>query len=128
MEAKFNKPLHCYFIRRVRQSGLNRGFRGLILRHFPLQAPRMSSPGKEASVTAQRPSDVEAGVQSVNKGWLYKRIKIGSWKGTYYASPLTQVILVSFICFLCPGMSNALSVLIHSLMRGLEFVLDSNSL
>ncbi|OAA53491.1 Glycoside hydrolase, superfamily [Niveomyces insectorum RCEF 264] len=43
------------------------------------------------------------------KGWIYKRVKVGSWKSTYYASPLFQVVLVSVVLFLDPGMSNALS-------------------
>ena len=43
------------------------------------------------------------------KPWMYKRIRIGSWKGPWFASPELQLILVSFVCFLCPGMFNALS-------------------
>jgi Major Facilitator Superfamily len=44
------------------------------------------------------------------KPWMYNPIQIGPWTlPWYYASPETQLILVSFVCFLCPGMYNAVS-------------------
>jgi len=46
----------------------------------------------------------------VGKPWMYKpMIKIGKWESPWFASPETQLILVSFVCFLCPGMYNAVS-------------------
>jgi len=42
------------------------------------------------------------------KGWMYKGWKIGK-KEIWYASPSAQLLLVSFVCFLCPGMFNALT-------------------
>ena len=41
-------------------------------------------------------------------GWMYKGIKIGK-KEVWYASPIVQLLLVAMVCFLCPGMFNALS-------------------
>ena len=41
------------------------------------------------------------------KGWIYKTIKIGPAQ-TWYASPAVQLVLVALVCFLCPGMFNAL--------------------
>jgi len=41
--------------------------------------------------------------------WMYKPIKIGPWTLPWFASPETQLIIVSFVCFLCPGMFNAVS-------------------
>ncbi|KAL5122003.1 hypothetical protein ACEQ8H_000219 [Pleosporales sp. CAS-2024a] len=41
-------------------------------------------------------------------GWKYKTLRLGSVTLPHYASPGTQLILVSFVCFLCPGMFNAL--------------------
>lgn len=38
-------------------------------------------------------------------GWMYKGNKIGPLKIPYYASPKAQLLLVSFVCFLCPGTS-----------------------
>ncbi|KAK4619744.1 UNC93-like protein [Fulvia fulva] len=42
-------------------------------------------------------------------GWMYKSRKIGPITIPYYASPKAQLILVAFVCFLCPGMFNALN-------------------
>lgn len=42
-------------------------------------------------------------------GWKYKQFKIGRSLTPYYASPKVQLVMVSFVCFLCPGMFNALS-------------------
>ncbi|KAL1301869.1 hypothetical protein AAFC00_006051 [Neodothiora populina] len=42
-------------------------------------------------------------------GWKYKQPKIGPLKLPWYASPMSQLVLVAFVCFLCPGMFNALS-------------------
>ncbi|WBW70785.1 transmembrane transporter [Schizosaccharomyces osmophilus] len=41
--------------------------------------------------------------------WIYKRPKFCRFKGLAYGSALTQIIVVSWVCFLCPGMFNALS-------------------
>ncbi|KAL4940512.1 hypothetical protein BDV06DRAFT_18996 [Aspergillus oleicola] len=46
---------------------------------------------------------------ALGKPWMYKSIKIGPWKLPHFASPQSQLILVSFVCFLCPGMYNAVS-------------------
>ncbi|KAK3654523.1 hypothetical protein LTR56_003168 [Elasticomyces elasticus] len=39
------------------------------------------------------------------RGWKYKRF----FGLPYYASPQFQLVLVAFVCFLCPGMFNALN-------------------
>ncbi|KAJ1942045.1 hypothetical protein GGF37_003286, partial [Kickxella alabastrina] len=31
------------------------------------------------------------------------------FRGVRYYSPMTQIVLVGFVCFLCPGMFNALN-------------------
>jgi MFS family permease len=41
-------------------------------------------------------------------GWMYRGFKIGG-KEVWYASPPAQLLLVSVVCFLCPGMFNALT-------------------
>lgn len=41
-------------------------------------------------------------------GWMYKPFKLPGGR-TWYASPKVQLILVAMVCFLCPGMFNALS-------------------
>ena len=56
-------------------------------------------------------SDPEAGHDThlTGKAWMYKPMKIGPWSLPYFASPESQLLLVSFVCFLCPGMYNAVS-------------------
>ncbi|KAL3418606.1 UNC93-like protein 7 [Phlyctema vagabunda] len=41
-------------------------------------------------------------------GWMYRERKIGPLTIPWYASPKIQLTMVSFVCFLCPGMFNAL--------------------
>lgn len=36
-------------------------------------------------------------------GWKYRDFKLGSITIPYYASPQAQLLLVSLVCFLCPG-------------------------
>ncbi|KAB5583497.1 major facilitator superfamily domain-containing protein [Coniochaeta sp. 2T2.1] len=40
-------------------------------------------------------------------GWMYKGFKVGK-KEVWYASPIVQLVMVAMVCFLCPGMFNAL--------------------
>lgn len=40
-------------------------------------------------------------------GWMYKALKLGKHH-YWYASPRVQLLMVSLVCFLCPGMFNAL--------------------
>ena len=42
-------------------------------------------------------------------GWKYRTYKFGSITIPCYASPPFQLTLVAFVCFMCPGMFNALS-------------------
>ena len=42
-------------------------------------------------------------------GRKYRPVKIGPITIPHYASPATQLVIVAFVCFLCPGMFNALS-------------------
>ena len=46
---------------------------------------------------------VEPGEVEIPRGWKYKSLKLGSIALPWYASPESQLILVSFVCFLCPG-------------------------
>jgi MFS family permease len=41
-------------------------------------------------------------------GWMYKGFKAGRTE-LWYASPKMQLLMVSLVCFLCPGMFNALT-------------------
>ncbi|KUJ16810.1 DUF895 domain membrane protein [Mollisia scopiformis] len=60
------------------------------------------------SQAAVEPEHDENGELVLPPGWLYRRFQIGNWLTPWYASPKVQLIIVSFVCFLCPGMFNAL--------------------
>ncbi|KAI3328127.1 MFS general substrate transporter [Xylariaceae sp. AK1471] len=42
------------------------------------------------------------------EGWMYKGFRPFGGKEIWYASPKAQLLMVSFVCFLCPGLYNAL--------------------
>ena len=55
------------------------------------------------------PIDEETvGAEGRPEGWMYREIKIGPIRIPWYASPKTQLTMVAFVCFMCPGMFNAL--------------------
>ncbi|KAK5997351.1 hypothetical protein PT974_02707 [Cladobotryum mycophilum] len=57
----------------------------------------------DAYATTQNPGSVPR-----PKGWIYKGFRIGG-KEIWFASPRIQLLMVSMVCFLCPGMYNALT-------------------
>ncbi len=42
------------------------------------------------------------------KTWMYRERHLGKFAIPWFASPKVQLGLVAFVCFLCPGMFNAL--------------------
>lgn len=68
----------------------------------------VSETQREASV-AHKNIDDATGEIPRPRGWMYKSGKIGRYSIPWYASPRVQLGLVSGVCFLCPGMYNALS-------------------
>ncbi|KAI1078559.1 major facilitator superfamily domain-containing protein [Whalleya microplaca] len=54
------------------------------------------------------PMDTQhTGVEARPAGWMYKGFRIFG-KEIWYASPKVQLVMVALVCFLCPGMFNAL--------------------
>ena len=53
----------------------------------------------------------EAGEMSHAKPWMYRTYQIGPLHIPCYASPAFQLFLVALVCFLCPGMFNAVNAL-----------------
>jgi MFS family permease len=76
-----------------------------------------------AAVDPEVPQDLTV----TGKPWMYKPIKIGPWTLPYFASPQFQLILVSFVCFLCPGMYNSVSGLGGGGQLNLSDVSKSNT-
>ncbi|KAK0634396.1 major facilitator superfamily domain-containing protein [Bombardia bombarda] len=68
----------------------------------------------------------EFSAQSVPRpaGWMYRGVKIGKHE-FWYASPIVQLLLVALVCFLCPGMFNALGGLGGA--GQLDFTAQSNA-
>ncbi|EMC92678.1 hypothetical protein BAUCODRAFT_37580 [Baudoinia panamericana UAMH 10762] len=61
------------------------------------------------NVSTSPNQSVDVGDVELPRGWMYRSPKIGSIKLPWYASPESQLILVAFVCFLCPGMFNAVN-------------------
>ncbi|OAP59872.1 hypothetical protein AYL99_04874 [Fonsecaea erecta] len=47
--------------------------------------------------------------QPTGKPWMYKEFKLGPITIPAYASPQFQIVFVALVCFLCPGMFNAVN-------------------
>jgi hypothetical protein len=65
----------------------------------------------EAPIDAPSPAFDDAepvGTLDLPPGWKYKRIRLFGFTLPWYASPKVQLLMVSFVCFMCPGMFNAL--------------------
>lgn len=60
-------------------------------------------------VNHHTPSGEESGRLSRPTGWMYRSFRVGPIRLPWYASPPSQLILVALVCFLCPGMFNAVS-------------------
>lgn len=67
-----------------------------------------SAPAPESRHDASIDSPADPLVIDRPAGWMYKGFRIFG-KEYWYASPKIQLLVVSFVCFLCPGMFNALS-------------------
>lgn len=53
-------------------------------------------------------SFTETGAIARPEGWMYKGFKLGKFE-LWYASPKIQLLMVALVCFMCPGMYNALT-------------------
>jgi hypothetical protein len=62
-------------------------------------------------------------------GWMYRQFEIGSLKLPWYASPPAQLLVVAIVCFMCPGMFNALNGMggvSYLIFQPLEMILTLN--
>jgi hypothetical protein len=73
------------------------------------QPPATEKSAADATTTDDPSPSTSVAPQSALHGWKYRNPQIGRGTLPCYASPFSQLIIVSFVCFLCPGMFNALS-------------------
>lgn len=64
---------------------------------------------KEVGTDVNDVAHEEAGSLPVPAGWQYKQFRLGPLAIPHFASPQFQIAMVGLICFLCPGMFNALN-------------------
>ena len=84
-------------------------FRYCRLAHFTTMATE-DSKRLSHEVTTPEHSVVEpTGTLELPNSWKYKRLSLFGFKLPWYASPPSQLLIVSFVCFMCPGMFNALN-------------------
>ena len=57
----------------------------------------------EHHVESPDASTHEGQTGEIPKGWKYKQVKIGPITLPWFASPQVQLVMVAFVCFLCPG-------------------------
>ena len=58
----------------------------------------------QTATTAYSPAhSIESREVKIPPGWKYKGLRLGPITLPCYASPESQLLLVSFVCFLCPG-------------------------
>lgn len=65
-----------------------------------------AAPPAEVASDHSQPHEVQLDVPNT---WKYKQLTIFGKKMPFYASPEVQLFLVSMVCFMCPGMYNALT-------------------
>lgn len=70
-------------------------------------APSANATSAEPHSPTHDASEVDQ--QLTGKPWMYRTRHIGPIKIPAYASPPFQLVVVAFVCFLCPGMFNALN-------------------
>jgi len=69
-----------------------------------------TTPGSETPLhTEKNLGSEEITPHPKGKPWMYKKFKLGPITIPCYASPPFQLVFVALVCFLCPGMFNAVN-------------------
>ena len=69
---------------------------------------KMATTSAGSAGTDSPPPEI-IGVKPTGKPWMYKKLKLGPITIPAYASPQFQIVFVALVCFLCPGMFNAVN-------------------
>lgn len=59
--------------------------------------------------STEHSTDEPIGTLQLPDNWKYRQLKIGGYTFPWYASPPVQLVIISLVCFMCPGMFNALN-------------------
>jgi MFS family permease len=71
---------------------------------------KMAATEEKTTSTESPPPEVHDEVaQPMGKPWMYKRFRLGPISLPAYATPQFQIVFVAMVCFLCPGMFNAVN-------------------
>lgn len=70
---------------------------------YPMAEAEKGPTTTRTQYTPSPDHSVESGRVEIPRGWKYKGLKVGPIALPWYASPESQLILVSFVCFMCPG-------------------------
>ncbi|KAF2196248.1 MFS general substrate transporter [Delitschia confertaspora ATCC 74209] len=63
----------------------------------------------KTSVDPSAEEHIPTHVLQLPNSWMYRSLKIGGYKFPWFASPPVQLVIISLVCFMCPGMFNALN-------------------
>jgi hypothetical protein len=66
-------------------------------------ADEKGTPAQDVSHEEPPRASIEEVQASLPSSWMYKSLKLGGKSLPWYASPQVQIILVAFVCFMCPG-------------------------
>lgn len=72
---------------------------------------KMATTSAGSAGTETPPEIIHAGEEAkpMGKPWMYKSFKFGPITIPAYATPQFQIVFVALVCFLCPGMFNAVN-------------------
>ncbi|KAF5570485.1 DUF895 domain-containing protein [Fusarium phyllophilum] len=94
-------------------------------------AAGQSAPVNNPEAVAYRERDAlynySTGVVDVPQGYKYRQYRIFGLTLPWYASPKIQLGMVAFVCFMCPGMFNALNGMGGGGLKDTKLVNDMNT-
>ncbi|KIW55631.1 hypothetical protein PV05_04362 [Exophiala xenobiotica] len=70
---------------------------------------KMATTSAGSASETQAPEIMGAETRPHGKAWMYKSFKLGPITIPAYATPQFQIVFVALVCFLCPGMFNAVN-------------------
>lgn len=77
-------------------------------------APTMATNEKDTALPGHEVTSAEHSLSDSNtlelpNNWKYRRFTVLGYQLPWFASPPVQLVIIALVCFLCPGMFNALN-------------------